>query len=317
MNNKLETFFEKDRWINHLVETYHYTLYNLNQTYLLHVKSSLFGNRLISLPFSDYGKINNLDLDDLRKITSQTEAKYVEVRVPQWKKTIINNLSENNFFLGVRYKTFLLDIDHDEETIWRKMNKKIRNSIRASVKRKVKIKEIETIQDLKTYYNLYLKESKEIGSPPHSYNFFTSLFKNLRKNVVINIALKEDKPIAGLIIFLGEKWANLWQSISLHRYRNLNASYLLIWDSITKLSSNGFRIFDFGRTREETGIHFFKKRWGGYEQDIYHFIFSENKQYKKIDPYDRKFIFLSKIWRKLPIKIIEKIGNRTIGGIAL
>jgi len=312
-----KTIFETNEWIDTLKNSYSYTPYASRGAFFLHVKSRLFGNRLISLPFSDYGRISFIGRDQIEHMITQTHAEYVEARIPEWKWDLIHDFCRNNFIIAKIYKTFLLDISKGQEHIWGNLNKKVRNAIRYSKKKNIEIRRIEDLDDLKIFYKLYLRGSRELGSPPHPYKFYELLFRNLRDKILLDVAFYNQIPIASILVLLGDRWANFWQNISIRKYRRFNASYLLLWNTVAELSEKDFLVFDFGRTREGTGIHFFKRRWGGIEQNIYHLVYSEGEKIKTPDPRDRKYVYLSKIWRRMPLKAAEFLGTRIIGGIAL
>jgi len=311
------TIFETDEWIETLVKSYNYRLYTCGEATLLHIRSRIFGNRLISLPFSDYGKIGFIDKTRIQSILYETGVEYVEVRIPEWRSEILKYFHENGFSTRAAYKTFLLDISRNPESIWKFFNKKIRNSIRYAQKNKVETYRVKKPSELDFFYNLYLHGIRELGSPPHSYKFYKFLFDNLGDKLIIDVALLNKKPIASIIVLLGDKWANFWQNITLRKYRRFNASYMLLWNVIRELSEKDFQVFDFGRTRKKTGIYSFKKKWGGLEQDIYHLVYSEKGIAKIPDPNQQRYVLLSKIWRRLPLKATEIIGTKIIGGIAL
>lgn len=314
-----KTIFETDSWINAISCSYNYTKHFVDDSVFLHVESLLFGNRLISLPFSDYGKIaSDTSPEKLQSLIENTKAKYLEARIPDWKNEEFEIFRKAGFVEAVVYKTFLLNIEKPSKVLWNKLNKKIRNSVRYALKNKVKLKRIENLEDLKQfYYKLYLKGARELGSPPHAFRLYENLRNFLGDRLLIDLALINDEPIGAIVVLLGDKWANFWQNITLRKYRKFNASYLLLWNVIEELSDRNFEIFDFGRTRKDTGIYFFKKRWGGDEREIYHMVYSLSGKVTPPDPHQRKYLMLSRLWRKIPLKATSFIGSRLIGGIAL
>ena len=150
-----KTIFETEEWIKTLMKSYDYKRYTAGDTTLLQVKSKIFGNRLISLPFSDYGKLGPVDEKEVGFIVDEAGASYVEIRIPEWRDEILKTFYENGFLIGVTYKTFLLNISENWEKMWKNLNKKIRNSIRYALKNEVKIRSVKEEDDLKIFYNLY------------------------------------------------------------------------------------------------------------------------------------------------------------------
>jgi len=62
--------------------------------------------------------------------------------------------------------------------------------------------------------------------------------------------------------------------VSDYEYRDLNGGSLALWKSLQWAANNGYDTYDFGRTREGTGVYMFKKSFGGVKTwyDDYHYF---------------------------------------------
>jgi len=316
----MKPIFYKEDWINTLRKSYGYSYVKELGFPVLSVRSFIFGNRLISLPFSDYGGIweGRLEVDPviIEKVLKENSADLLEIRVPSWKTHIISTLLDSSFSVLTRYSTFLIDLSQGIDNLWKKLSKKTRNAIRKAYKFKLKLLFVESLEDLYNYYILYSRVSHEKGSPSHTFSLFKNMYYNMVRKGLARILIAEhsNRAIAGIFLLLGDKWVNLWQCVVPKEYRPLNPSYFLIWESIKEVSQKGFTVFDMGRTRKNSGVYLFKRRWGGKEREILHLIYGGARV---IDPLQARYRILSRLWRKLPFSITRLLDPMIIRGIAL
>jgi len=329
-------------WGEILSSTYGYQRYYLSALHeermvgvlpIIHVKSRLFGNRLISLPFCEYGGPLVVPESDDRKrkqvIIALLEAairlaktlcvEYVEIRKPRIEDA--EKLMKSRSFTTLRqYVTFRIDLTKEPDEIWASIHKTTRKSIRKALKNEVTVKEVEDEEQLTAFYTLYLRDMKRHGSPPHKYALFKILFDFFQASSQMRVLLAEYKGtvIGGRIVFCDSKSIFCWNSISDIRYRNLNPNNLLLWETIEWGLRNHYFRLELGRTRKETTIYDFKKCWGGEEIPlIEYFYFIRSKKRTLPDPTQRKYRYLAKVWSLTPISLAKKIGPKIISGIAL
>lgn len=293
---------------------------------LVHVKSRIFESKLVSLPFCEYGGplvSNSLDssTSDLvtglfvkaaRDLVRDLRADYLEIRQP--------SLSFSTLGLSPieRYLTFRVKLVPREAEVWRNMDKKCRNAIRKAEKCGVKLLDAD-IAHVKGYYDLHLGTEKRHGSPPHSEAFFYNLWKLFKRKGLAKMALAsyEGRPIGGIIVFCFNGRIYWWSNVTDKKHGGLNPTNFLLWKIIQWGIRNNFKTFDLGRTRSETvGIYHFKSSWGGKVIPLKDYVWSV-KEITLPDPYQRKYVILSKIWSKLPSAITQHVGPKIVKEIGL
>jgi len=299
---------------------------------LIYVKSILFGNRLISLPFCEYGgpfvhralsseeKAQVIDklLSATGRLATSLGVKYVEIRGPSSKVAV--DILRNRGYAGFqRYVTFRINLADPVEVLWRNLDRKTRNTTKRAMKREVEVVQAKKVEQLKAYYALYLELQKRHGSPPHAFALFQNLFEAFHRKGRMKIMLAEyrGEPIAGNMTFHWSKMIYWSGSVTDIEHRHFNPTNLLVWKTIEYESEDGNKLFDLGRTRTNTGIHHFKKGWGGKETKLSDYMrFSRNVKMPP-DPSQRKYEFLSKFWSLIPVSASSRLGPRIISGLAL
>jgi FemAB-related protein (PEP-CTERM system-associated) len=339
--NRCASAYHLWEWGEVLSSTYKYQRYYMATTKndtltgiipLIHVKSKLFGSRLISLPFCEYGglliddtlggqeKRESADalLEATHTIARNLGAEYVEIRNPEASFT-----RDSPHVAGYsnlqRYLTFRVDLTKGSEELWRNLRKSTRNATRKAMKSQVEMEEVTRADQLKAYFKLYLETQKRHGSPPHSYRLFKRLHEVFHQDKLrMLLASYQREPIGGIMVFIHNKTIFWWNNVTDAKHRNLNPTNLLLWNTAEWGIKEGYRFLDLGRTRGGTTMYFFKNGWGGQEislQDNVYFLNSKGKELP--DPTQREYEFLSRIWAFMPIDLAEKIGPRIISGIAL
>jgi len=296
----------------------------------LYIKSLIFGKRLISLPFVEYAgpllrdgtesSAAQLALTQLSEhiaeLSRRLKADYVEVRNPLG--AVSNLLPSVSFSPLQRHVTFEIDLTKSEEELLKNMDKKSRNSLRKALRSEMSIKEVNS-ESLEEYYNLYLDTQKRLGSPPHSFAFFQNIYDGFSPPGLLHILLAkcDNTAVAGVIVFGFKERLYWFGNVTRRKYAHLNPTNLLLWHVIQFGIKNGFKIFDLGQTRrEDEGIYHFKSGWGGTEIKLEDFVYS-SQRVELPNPAKTRYVFLSKMWSRLPKVVAKRIGPRIVGGIGL
>jgi len=329
-------------WGEALSLTYGYQKYYLMATRnqdvvglfpLVHVKSRIFGNRLISVPFCEYGgpladpslgdqetqQVIEALLGATDRLARTLGVQYVESRNPPVEVTR-GFIIDKGYRNVRRYATFRVNLRIEMEELWRNLHKKTRNAIRKAMKRGVRLKEVKDTEELESYYRLYLQTQKRHGTPPHNYILFERLHDafGIKGKIRMLLAEYRGRPIAGVIMFHHDKTIFWWNNVTDIKHRSLNPTNLLLWNMIEWGVQNGYHILDLGRTRKGTTIYRFKSGWGGLEaylRDYVYFLSSREKELP--DPLQRRYGYLSKVWSVMPASLAKKIGPKIRGDTGL
>ncbi len=299
---------------------------------LIHVKSVLFGNRLISLPFCEFGgptlrsdlkqEETAVTLKHLLKrgidLAVKLRVDYIELRHPSISNESI--FANYGFDKLQSYVSFCIELAKGTKQLWVSLDKKTRNAVRKAQKSGLQVEDVTEPSHLKEYYSLYLQTQKRLGSPPHSFTLFENLFSALSSNrkMQMIIVRHDGVAIAGITVFLNGTNVFWWNNVSNIEHRSLNPTNLLLWNTIEWATQNGYKTMDMGRTRKPSSIYNFKSGWGGEEKPLEDYIrFLDAKKKNLPDPSQLKYKILSDAWSLLPAFVSRRIGSRIVKGIAL
>lgn len=288
---------------------------------LAHIDSRIFGNRLISLPFADYGgpcASNNKTVEMLIKraedVALDLNVDFIEIRSPN--ENYYSLLEKNGFIRRDDYFTFRLNLNQNISNLWDVVGRKNRNMIRKAKKNSVKIALMQDKSDMRLFYKIYTKNMKELGSPPQPLKYFECLWAYFFPDKLLPLLAKyNDMHIAGGLFFKhGNTIHHSYQS-SIKENLNLGQNNLMIWHVIKWGCENKYKFLDFGRTRVSAGNFLFKRKWGGDMTVMPYFYKFMQKELKERD--EIKYKHLSNLWSKympeclsniIGPPIIKKIG---------
>ena len=290
---------------------------------LFNVKSKFFGNRLISVPFLEEGGFfGEVDFDSVKQIIERLKIKkgkfrYIEIRLTNSEKNFEKTreiLKKNNFVEEISKQQFITKLSSAEE-MWKKFHKHTRNDIRKAQKSDLVLKKIESPKEIKEFYKLYLREMKNFGTPQHSFKFFRNLFNIMGMKTLGLNCYKEKKLIGSLIFIHSLKKGHVIVNVSKSNYRKFRPNDLLYWEMIKFAIGRNINQINLGQVEASVakeshakGLYNFKKKWLGNLYNRVYFYYSFNKGGEKVQGKKDKLKKFRKIWKRLPLFVLKKIG---------
>lgn len=311
------TFFHLIGWKNVIEKTYKHKSYYFVAKEddkikgilpLFLKKSAFFGKKLISVPFCDYGGVcandgqtKNLLIEEAKKITKEKNVDYLELR----------HLHGNCDGLIAKdiYFTLILDLQQDSDFLWMNFSKKVRNAIRKAIKSDLEV--AMGREYINEFYDIFSKNMRDLGTPVHSFGFFRSILQEFPNQANILITCYEGKTIGAIFLLQFKDTVYATWASSDRRYFHLNPNNILYWKAIKYSSENGFKHFDFGRSKWNSGTFRFKKPWGAIPKQLYYLYYLNSlDNMPNLDPSNPKYSTLTQVWKRLPVSIATKIGPK-------
>jgi hypothetical protein len=87
----------------------------------------------------------------------------------------------------------------------------------------------------------------------------------------------------------------------------------MFYDHMRWAGQNGFKTFDFGRSKKGTGPFEFKRHWGTEVRELpYEVVLVRKKEVPNYSPTNRSFGPAIQLWRNVPLVVARAIGPRLI-----
>lgn len=287
---------------------------------LSYVRSFIFGNRLISMPFGDYGglsckNVNKMDVDRILKrtikIANNLDVNFVEIRAPA--DSYISFFEENGFVKRYDYVTFRINLDRDKDDLWSNIETERRTAIKKARENELVFSEGDNYGVLKEFYKLYIERMKGIGSPPQPFKYFERLWSEFYpENLKISfVSTKEGQKIATALFLIYEDTIYYTYGASSTDYWDIRPNDFLFWNVIERGSEEKFSTLDLGRTRVGSGVYLFKKKWGGQKVKMPYLYYFRKKELKERQ--EIKYKRFSELWGKyMPSFLTKVMGPWTI-----
>jgi hypothetical protein len=315
------SIYHSSFWFGILKQTYSFTPFYYSLTDgnnkligiipLFLVKSFLTGNRMVSLPFSDFCGPIFLKVEDKEKCINKiiqmyrSQVKYFEIRSAEISNS---NLTSHNY-----YKLHRLDLSDDPKEIMKMVDKKtIQYSIRKAIREGIKIKEENTLKGIKEFYRLNILTRKKHGVPPQPFKFFKNILDLLilKKMGSILLATYEGKYIAaGIFLNFKDTVYYKYNASDPAYLSKTTPNHLLTWHAIEHACLNGYRFLDFGRTSPDNkGLIRYKEMWGAYPMDLPYYYYPKVMGVTSKEEISLSYYFFTSLWKFLPNSIVEKFG---------
>lgn len=312
-NNSSSAFFHQVGWKNVVERTYGHKPYYLfakeNERVvgilpLFLIKDVLWGKRLVSLPFAPFAEVCANDKNVVKLLINESEAlakdlgaDYLELRA---------RFNDVNFPTDFTFVTSVLELNANVELIFENLPQNKRRNITKSMKRELVVKWSGKLND---FYPIYSRNMRDLGTPPHNYRFFDNILREFPDGSTILIVQLNDVVLYSALLLFYRDTVIDFMSSTIEKYRKYYPTDFGIWNAITYASEKGFRYFDFGRSIKDSSNHEFKRRWGAETQQLYyHYYLNKAHDLPHLNPSSLKYRRLSKIWRRLPLPIANRLG---------
>ena len=280
---------------------------------LIHIRSRLFGNSLVSMPFQDYGGIAAVNreafqalLDHAFQLKHERAARFVELRYREEPPPFA--LSE-----GAAYgdkSTLILDISSGAEDLWKSFSPKVRNQVRKAQKSGLAV-QIGGAELLDEFYRPFAVNMRDLGSPVHHPKFFAGIFRVFGEDVRLALIREGTKTVGGLVVFFHKNTAIVPWASCYRGYFSKCPNNLLYWETMQYACARGCTRFDFGRSSLNSGTYNFKLQWGAVPFPLHWRIYdgsSADNGNARPATESRALRIASAVWKRIPVGVANAVG---------
>jgi len=313
------TFFHRTGWKRVIEEAFGHKVYLFYAEVageiqgvlpLGHVKSMLFGNALISMPFCVSGGVVAVS-DEVRAALEQRaielartlEVDSLEIRnesvvQPDWpaKRDL--------------YVSFKKEIDPDVEQNLSNIPRKQRAVVRKGIKAGLESTWDENVDRL---YDAYSQSVHALGTPVFSKRYFQVLKQEFGDDCRVLTVTKEGRLIGSVMNFYFRDQVLPYYGGGTPEARAVKGNDFMYWEVMRHSCEEGVKIFDYGRSKVGTGSYSFKKNWGFEPVPLsYEFVLIKADEVPDINPLNPKYKLFINAWKKMPLSLTRLIGPHIV-----
>ena len=275
---------------------------------LVNLKSMLFGNFMISMPYFNYGGICATGeetsaqlIDAAIDLAVAHNAAHIELR---HCRPLMRSMPVKTAKVAMH-----LRLPVDPEELLKSLPSKLRSQIRRPLKDGM-IGVMGGAECLDDFYKVFAENMRDLGTPVYGKSFFRNILSEFPDSTRICIVRsREGKAVAAGFLLGFKKTLEIPWASSLRKYNSSSPNMLLYWTSLKYACENGYDVFDFGRSTPGEGTYKFKEQWGAKPVQLFWYYWLKNGgPLPELNPRNPKYEMAIKVWKKLPLSVTKLIG---------
>ncbi len=321
------TFFHRAGWQRALARVFGHPLHSLlaersgadghtaiaGVLPLARVKSMLFGDALVSLPFAVYGGVAATDEDAAAALETEAERVAQRLGVQHLELRQLARRHEGWPRQEI-YVAFRKPILPDEEANLLAIPRKQRAMVRKAMQRGL----TDAFDDgVDRFFALYADNVHRHGTPALPVRWFQALRDEFGDDCSVLTACAPDgRPVSSVLSFRFRDEILPYYAGDDLAARELAANDYKYWALMRWACAQGLKTFDYGRSKVGTGPYAFKKNWGFEPQPLHY----EYRLYKRDavpqnNPANAKYKLMIEAWRRLPLPVANRLGPLVVRGL--
>jgi len=276
---------------------------------LAHVKSLMFGNALVSLPFCVYGGIAAANEAARQALDREAQALAARLGVGHLE---YRNMRPNQTDWATKdlYVTFRKEISADEEANMQAIPRKQRAMVRKGIKAGL-TGDIEDSVD--NFFDAYAASVHRLGTPVFARKYFRILKDVFGKDCEVLTIKRDGRTVSSVLSFYFRDEVLPYYGGGTTEAREVAGNDFMYWELMRRAAIRGCRVFDFGRSKIGTGAYDFKKNWGFEAQPLpYAYQLHRARALPDNNPLNPKYQRFIRIWQKLPLPLANAIGPHIV-----
>jgi len=309
------TFFHRSSWQQVIAEVFRHRTHFLYAVRgsriegvlpLAHVKSRLFGRALTSLPFAVYGGVAADDAEAAALLEDHAQALAQRLRVDHLE---LRNVAARHPDWPTQdlYVTFRKAIAADPEVNLRAIPRKQRAMVRKGMKNAL-ASVIDPTPE--RFFALYADNVRRHGTPALSRRYFETLQRVFAEDCeTLTVVDPRGVPVSSVLSFYFRDEVLPYYAGDAVEARELAANDFKYWELMRRACERGLKLFDYGRSKRDSGSFAFKKNWGFEPQPLhYEYRLYRRDAIPQNNPMNPKYRALIALWRRLPLPLANVIG---------
>jgi FemAB-related protein (PEP-CTERM system-associated) len=277
---------------------------------LAQVKSRLFGNALISVPFLVYGGPLSVSPEAERAVVARACELARELGVDHLelrnRQPLDGNVHEQAWHGSASHVTFRKEIDPDPDSNLRAIPRKQRAMIRKGIQAGLSF---EMDDDATRLYTAMLECKRNLGTPFFDRAYLQAIKDAFPRQVEILTVVRGRDTVCSVMSFRYGDEILPYYGGGGELARVCKGNDYMYWCVMEKACQEGVKVFDYGRSMVDSGAYRFKKHWGFEPEPLgYQHLLVRAKEMPNLSPANPKFHFAVAAWKRLPLPVAGLMG---------
>ena len=283
------------------------------------VRSVLFGNTFISVPFCVYGGPLAVEAEAFAALTqaaaallpgsgaSALEYRFLTLPPEGWLDPAAW-VARSDLYVTFR-KTIAASDDANLKAIPRKQRAVVRKGIERGLTATVD-------RNVDALHPIYAESVRNLGTPVFSRRYFSLLAVVFGSDLDVLTVRDGDTAVASVMNFYWRDEVLPYYGGGTAAARACHANDFMYWEVMRHAAARGAKLFDYGRSKVGTGSFAFKKNWGFEPAPLqYCFHLAPGAVVPEVNPLNPKFRLFIAAWKRLPLPVANLLGPHIVRGV--
>lgn len=273
---------------------------------LVEVRSRLFGHQLASLPFCVYGGVVATDGETEHALREAAATLGLRLKVDAVE---LRNREPSGSDWAVKdlYYTFRKELHADNDLNLKGIPNRQRAMVRKGIAEGLESIEVEGTERL---YRVYAESLRNLGTPVFSRRYLEVLREEFGDACRVLMIQQGGEDVAGVLSFYFRREVLPYYGGSVSRARSIRGcNHFMYWELMRRSADEGLELFDFGRSKKETGPFDFKKNMGFAPEPLpYEYYLVKSDAIPEVNPANPKYRLMIDMWKRLPLPVANLLG---------
>jgi FemAB-related protein (PEP-CTERM system-associated) len=274
------------------------------------IENIILKRALISSPFAVYGGIladseeaRLAIASEVRRLGDSLGVEYIELRGGHREQIA----GEPNVD---RYVTFTKPLSPTEAGLMESLNTKMRTKVRKVLKTPFTMQISREIDEFERIHSVTMRR---LGTPCFPKQYFARILKHFGDMADIREVIYEGRVVTSSLNFLFRGEMHTYYSGTDPDFMTSDPNTFMFYDHMRWAGQNGFKTFEFGRSKKGTGPFEFKRHWGTEMRELpYEVVLVRKKEVPNYSPTNKNFELAINLWRNVPLVVARAVGPRLL-----
>lgn len=274
---------------------------------LAEIRSRLFGHSLISTPFCVYGGIAAATPEAREALDRHAQALATKLGVGHLEFRDRDGHAHTEWAGTDLYVTFRKVLDPEVEKNMLAIPRKQRAMVRKGIKNGLSA---ELEEGVEAFYRVFADNVHRHGTPALPKRFFMLLREVFGPDCEVQLVRGPDgEVVSGVLSFYFRDEVLPYYAGDTEAARGLAANDFKYWELMRRACERGIRVFDYGRSKVDTGPYDFKRNWGFEPQPLhYGYKLVTARKLPENNPNNPKYRLFIQAWQRLPRAVANFLG---------
>jgi len=167
------------------------------------------------------------------------------------------------------------------------------------------------------FFALYADNMHRHGTPPLSRRYFRRLRETFGADCeVLTVVNSKGEAVSSVMSFYFRDEVLPYYAGDSTQARDLAANDFKYWELMRRACERGLRVFDYGRSKRDTGSFAFKHNWGFEATPLaYEYLLLGRDSVPENNPLNPKYRAFIALWKRLPRFAVNAVGPHIVRGL--